>query len=291
MSRKRNWRLVLGVMAIAALAVADVHAQGRGGGRGGGRRGGGPGGGRLDSMMLLQIDEVKEEIELSETQADDIKKAAQEQSAQRREQRGDDRDRGRRRGRDMSDEEREAFFAERRKQAEAQSKKEKAILADILLPHQLERLDQIAIQLQGSRALTDKTVAAKIGLSSDDIQGIEETLREAQDAMREKLFANGRPGREDFMAKIQEARKELDEKVIATLTDEQKSKFDELKGEAFDLSLEKIMRSRRGGPGRGGPGRGGPGARDRRGRGGGDADRGRPRRPSREDDSDDDSDS
>ena len=90
------------------------------------------------------------------------------------------------------------------------------------------------------------------------------------------------------MERIAAGRKELDETVMATLSDEQREKFDELKGEPFELSMEKIMRSRfgRGGPGGGRGGQGG--ARGRRGgdREGGGRER---RRPTRPDSGDDDS--
>ena len=52
-------------------------------------------------------------------------------------------------------------------------------------------MDEIALQLRGSSALTDPEVAEKIGVSDSDMEKLKEVQREAQDAMREKLFAGG----------------------------------------------------------------------------------------------------
>ena len=267
MSRNKFWSLMLGMLAIAALVCADVQAQGRGRGRGGpgGGRGFGPGRGVFNVMQLLQVDEVREEIELTDDQVETIKKAADEQ----RRGRGD-----RPNFRDMSDEERQAFLAEARERAEKQAKQAKEKIDEILLPHQIERLDEIALQMRGAAALTDKEIAAKVGLSEENIQAVKEATEQARESMGERmreLFAQGRDGggREEMRKKFQELRKEMEDEVLAVLSEDQRQKFAELKGEPFELPPSAF--------GRGGRGRGGPGP-GRRGRDG----RERPQRPAEE---------
>lgn len=267
MSRKSFWIFFIGAIVMVAVASSDVCAQGRGG-RGRGRGFGGPGfggpGGGFNVMGLLAVEEVRAEIELTEEQQDDVRKAAEE-ARDNRPPRGE-----RPNFREMSDEEREQFFAEMRERAEKRAQEAKEQLAEILLPHQLERLDQIALQIQGVGALANAEVAKKIGLDDEQVKTIQTEMQEARNGMREKIremFAAG--DREGMREKIEALRKEVDEQVLAKLTDEQREKFAELKGEPFDMPASMF---RRGGPG--GPrGRGGREGGGRRG--GGD----RPQRP------------
>ncbi len=173
----------------------------------------------------------------------------------------------------MSEQEREQFFAQMRERAEKRAAEDKKTLADILVPPQLERLDQIALQIQGVGALANAEVAKKIGLDEAQAKTIQTELQDAMGSMRDKMreiFAGG--DREAARKKIESLRKELDEQVLAKLTDEQRQKFEELKGEPFKMP-EGMLRP---GGGRGGPG--GPGGQGGGGRRGGN----RPQRPSGE---------
>lgn len=166
-------RFLTGMTALmlVAVVVAQVDAQqgrpqgGRGGfqGRGGGFPGGGfggPGGG--GKLGLLRIDAIKKELELLDEQSADIEKLNEELRAQRS---GDGPD-----FRNMTDEERRAAFEKLRAEREALSEAERekqdeerraeqrarqaeadAKLAEILLPHQMERLSQIELQTRGIR--------------------------------------------------------------------------------------------------------------------------------------------
>jgi hypothetical protein len=207
-------------------------------------------------MQLLQIDEVREEIELTEEQVESIKKAADEQRANR--------DRGDRPNfRDMSDEERQKAMAEMRQRAEKEAKEAKAKLSEILLPHQTERLDQIVLQMQGAMALINDDVAKKVGLSEKDIENVKQAAEQAQQSMREQmreLF--GGTDRAAMFEKMQELRKKSDEDVLAVLSSEQREKFEDLKGEKFELPQGAFGR------GFGGPGGRGPGGRGPAGGGG-----------------------
>jgi transcriptional regulator with XRE-family HTH domain len=131
----------------------------------------------------------------------------------------------------------------------------------VLLPHQLERLDEIQLQLRGADALTDENVAEKLGLSDDQVSQLESIRDETAAQMRELFQAGGfAPGAdvsdEDRQARreqFQQLREEASEKLLAVLTEEQQQQFDEMKGEPFELDMSQF----RGQGGRRGPGGGG----------------------------------
>ena len=165
---------------------------------------------------------------------------------------------------------------ERRKQAEERTKIEKEKLNEILLPHQMKRLDEIYVQVLGVRALQDPEVSKKLGITTRQKEQIEKVQNESRESIRsqmESLFQSG--DREQIREKMTKFRKEADGKVLAVLTAGQKKTFEQMKGEPLELPEDAL----RGGGGRGGRDRGrggGQGGRDRdRGQGG----QGRPQRP------------
>jgi hypothetical protein len=212
-------------------------------------------------MQLLMMDEVREEIEVTEDQAESIRKAAEEQRAGR--------DRADRPNfRDMTDEEREKAMAEMRERFEKDAKEAKAKISEILLPHQMERLDQIALQMQGAMALVNDDVAKKVGLSEKDIENVKQAAEKAQQSMRDQMreiFGAG--DREGMAEKVQALRKKMDDDVLAVLSDVQRESFEKMKGEKFELPQGAFGRGFGGRPG-------GPG-----GRPGGGGGRQRPQRP------------
>ena len=235
---------LLGLMALA-VAAGSVGAQEEGGrrGRGGFGRGGfgGPGGGFGSELGLLNIEQVQKEIELVDDQKEQVRKLNEEQQTAMREAFAG--------FRDLSEDERRKRGEELRGKMEAQQKEVRAKLDEILLPHQSERLKQISIQVRGTSALADPAVAEELGLTEDQKQKI----RQVGEEMRASFQGGNREGgRERFEA----MRKEAEEKTLAVLTAEQKTKLEQMKGEAFELDRSQLFGRRGpGGPG-GGPGRG-----------------------------------
>ncbi|MBI1309813.1 hypothetical protein GC176_00790 [bacterium] len=189
--------------------------------------------------------------------------------------------------------------------ADLQAKREKlnkeaeAGLSEFLSEDQIKRLDQIALQQRGLRALTDDDTGKKLGISAEQKTKIEAVFA-ASDEARRQMFQGGRGGDQNgdnqqggrggrgnfdpaaFAAmreKMEEARKKTETDVLAVLTDAQKKQFDEMKGAPFELNFGGFGGGRPGGFGGGRPGQGGgrPGG-NRPGTDGGD----RPRRPSAE---------
>ncbi|MEM6776766.1 MAG: hypothetical protein AAF670_03855 [Planctomycetota bacterium] len=237
---------------------------GRGGGGRGGFGGGGPGGrggvGGNPTVSLLRSPAVQEEIELDEEQKTALTKLGQSQR---------DRARPDFDFRNASEEQREEFFATMREQQEVQAEEMMMELEAILLPDQFDRLEEISIQVRGVAALMDSKVGEELGLTSEQTQSMTDIRESAADTMREKMremFSAG--DRDGIREKLESVRGEIEEEVLSVLTSEQRRKFEEMKGEPFDVS--QLQGGGPGGGGRGGfggGGRGGPGG-DRGGFGG-----------------------
>lgn len=244
----------------------------------GGRFGGGPGGpgGMMGGMMgmgqrggagslvmLLGREEVRTEIELMPDQVEGLRKMAERMRPER-----PDFDFG-----SATDEERSAFMAKMQAQQAERAADAKAQLEELLLPKQFERLEQIAMQTQGAMALMNPEVAEKLGIGKEVTEAMTKDMTASQEEGRELLQTmmreRDREAAGSMREKMEEMRKALETKLVAHLSDEQKTKFEEMKGKPFELA--PMTFGGRGGPGgeRGaGPGgeRRGPEGRERGGR-------------------------
>ncbi len=144
---------------------------------------GGPGGGMSQAStwgMLIGIEKVQKELELLDDQKAKIKEAMDKASAKRRELftgvRGPEGE---------TQEQRQARFAEFQKKGEALADETKKAIAEILLPNQVERLDQIALQVRGTRALEAKDIQEALGLTDEQ----KEKIKKARDESGEKIRA------------------------------------------------------------------------------------------------------
>jgi hypothetical protein len=114
-------------------------------------------------------------------------------------------------------------------------------LDETLLPHQADRLKQLAMQwqLRGPGGLASEAIAEDLGID---------------EAQREKLRTKARELE-------QQLRKKLMEDLLKELTPAQQAKYKELVGEPFEFSADEPFGGfGRGGFGGPGGGRGGPGA-------------------------------
>jgi Spy/CpxP family protein refolding chaperone len=231
-----NVCLVLALLATAASSFAQD--QGGGGGR---RRGGfgGRGGMGANPLMLLQAEPVQKELELTDDQKASLTKLADE-----------NRPAGGGGGfRDLSPEDQQKRLDEMQKQRdEVQAK-----VNEILLPNQQERLQQITLQLQGARALSDAKVADKLQLTDDEKKQLADLSSDYRQKMMD-LFQGGGPPDRDAMAKL---RTEENDKAMAILTPEQKDQFTTMQGKKVDIDPAELMRAFRGGRNRGNGGGGG----------------------------------
>lgn len=273
-------RTSIAIIAIAAVSMTatDLMAQGRDGGRPGGFGGrGGPGGfgrrGGDPAIGLLQIEAVRKELEMFPDQTAAIEKMQEQARESRREEGGFDFARMR----NASEEERREMFeelAERRREMEKEMREQ---LETILAPDQLDRLDEISIQVQGVQALDTEKVAKALKITDAQKAKFEEVREQGGEKFRTAMREAGQENMREAMVKFRE---DLEKSVMAVLTPEQQSRFNEMKGEPFEMPerRESVGRDDRGGEaGRGGfRGRGGD--EDGRRRGGGRRGGGRPGR-------------
>jgi len=138
--------------------------------------------------------------------------------------------------RNMSEADREKAMAEARARREKEAATANAKLAEVLLPLQIERLEQISLQMRGTAALADAKVAAKLSLTEDQKKKVEAAMTANREAMQQAFQGGGRDqNREQMRERFQQLRKDSDEKVLAVLTAAQKAEFEKLKGPAFTM--------------------------------------------------------
>lgn len=283
----RSPKLFSLLTALALVAVVAVQADAQqGGGQGGRGRGGVPGGGfggpgGGGKLGLLHRDEVKKELELLDEQNADIDKLNEELRSQRSSafaaiqnlpeaERRAAIEKLQAERNALSQEERDKQDAERRAQALAQQTEADAKLAEILLPHQMDRLSQIELQQLGIGALLTEAVAKELGLSDAVKADIESTTRASGEKARAEIQALFQAGNRDGIREKMEAiQTGIETEVLAKLTQSQRDKFAEMKGETLDLPRFGF-----GGAGGAGGQRGRGGAGGQGGQGGG-----RPQRP------------
>jgi Spy/CpxP family protein refolding chaperone len=183
-------------------------------------------------MMLLGNEDVQKELDLVEDQLTQLAKLREDVRAMYESMR------------DLPQEERMTKGGEI---MQAAQKKTQQQVAEILLPHQADRMKQLIlqyqIQMRGGSGLTSPDVAEKLGIS---------------EAEREKLGAKARELEQFY-------RKKQMEDLLKELTPEQQAKYKELAGKPFEFKQDE--RFGPGGRGPGGPGGRGGNAGGRGGRG------------------------
>ncbi len=255
--------------SFANLSAQDGERPDRGGERGRFGGGGGPGGqggfggglggfgggfarpsGDMLMVGLLRNDKVREELEIMPDQEEALKKMAERQRGDRPETNF----------RDASESERAKMLETLQAEMQKRASEAKAQLEEVLLPAQFERLEQIAVQAQGASVLATPEMAKKLTLTAAQTEKLQAEMKTASDGLREKMGELFRSGdRDSIREKMAEKRKEDDAKLVAILDESQKSEFEKLKGEPFDVA--SLAMGGPGGPGGfgGGPGGGGPG--------------------------------
>ena len=200
-------------VAVAGLVLVTAAAQ-IASAQPGGQRGRGMGFG-APSLRLATLDKVQSELKLSDEQKTKIA--------------------------DISEGLRSADRQSRRQAAQDAADK----LAEVLDKDQAKRLAGIDIQVMGPQALHDPLVMAQLNLSDEqktkisDVQsGQWQAMRDARDEMQDM-------SREERRAKMGEMRDEMGKKLMDVLTTEQKTQFEDLKGEPVDIDMSQLR-----GPGR-----------------------------------------
>jgi hypothetical protein len=270
----------LATLALAQQPGQPGQQGGRGRGGGGFPGFGGGGGGAQSRLSLLRVAEVKKELELADEQVDALEKldaelrekypfgggrggapgggapggtrgrgpgqnqgtmtlpAPTEWYFVAQQQPDGQQGRG---GRGTFQPPSPEDLARMEQQRLERAREEKAKLAEILLPHQSKRLNEIYVQQNGLNALQDEDIAKDLNIS----EAQKAKLAEVRDANRTAMFeqmrgGGGAPGggggdREAFFARMQEYRKQADAKLLAVLTPDQQKKFEAMKGKPFEM--------------------------------------------------------
>lgn len=144
--------LLFTVLLVASLSSVNAQDGQRPSGRG---RSGGFGG--LDTMTLIRSEQVQEELEVTEQQKTKINETVE---AVREELRGLTAG-----VRELSGEERQSRLAQIREKREKLDEAAMEQIKAALSGDQVERLDQIALQVRGVGSLADDDIAGKLGMS------------------------------------------------------------------------------------------------------------------------------
>jgi hypothetical protein len=132
--------------------------------------------------------------------------------------------------------------AEMEKQRLERGREEKARLAEVLLPHQIKRLNEIFVQQAGVAALQDEDIASQLGMSEAQKARLAEAQQAnntARDALMQEFTRSRESGgggdREANLAKLEDLRKTHEAKLLAVLTPDQQKKFEAMKGKPFAM--------------------------------------------------------
>jgi type II secretory pathway component GspD/PulD (secretin) len=209
-----------GASPPSSAPATDTPPEGRGpggaggfggpgfGGPGGGR--GGFGGGRGGVLGEVLRSEVQAELKLTEEQ---VTKAREISEAQRGQF---DPSIFQKLQAAQTDEERQKLMAEMQASAEKLRLAAEEQFKAVVTPEQFARLRQLAWQRQGAAALVDDAIAAELKLSPEQVTQLKTIVDESRQVAMSRGFRVSREERE-------QARAELETKLLAVLTDEQKS--------------------------------------------------------------------
>lgn len=220
-SRSGFLRLALALLLLCGIAVNDASAQG--GGFGGRRFGGGGGG-----LQMLNIPEVQKELKMTPEQVGKL--SAQQDKVRQGMQSLIESGGGGNPGQ-MSPEQRQAFMD---KVQVLQS----AAAAEVLDATQLKRFRELELQQIGGNAIARKDVSDALKLTDDQKKKVAEVLVKTdaeRRAAREGLDFQSMSDTEraTLRTKTQAIDKAAGEKMVALLTDEQKTQWKEMQGAPF----------------------------------------------------------
>lgn len=231
------------VAAFAVAVVGEAAAQRQPGGRGGQRGQGGQRGFGQQSIFMTALTnaELQKELKITDEQKKGLKPVMEQADALAKERQeafsGGNFDR----------EKMQAIMEKGQKLAE----EAKAVAEKVLSADQVKRAKQIEVQMMGMRALSNEEVAGKLKLTDEQkekLQAINMEFGEQSRDLRQEYgirgFGGGGGGGEppspEKMAEYQKKNKALTDetmgKVMAVMTDEQKTMWKDMTGEPFDVA-------------------------------------------------------
>ncbi len=233
MSRVHGVAVALLALALGAALAASATAQAPEGQRGQRR---GVGMGRDSLLGLLTIEQVKEELKLSDEVAAKVTELRETLGAEMREQSAalrdiDDRQQRRTKMAELSEE----FDGKAREQ-----------LREVLSQEQMMRLYQIRMQVRPTvDSLANRWVAGRLELTEEQQQQLAQIAKDV-DAKQAELRGSMRDATEEQRTeasqKLRTIRSDADQKALGVLSAEQRDAFEQMKGEKIELPARRGRR-------------------------------------------------
>jgi Spy/CpxP family protein refolding chaperone len=218
----RNFAKAALSVAVVAFAASISLAQGRPGG----------GGGQMDGPVLLLNKSVQDELKLTDDQKADLKKVGDKMKESMQKAFTDNP------GKDGK-EKRDAAI----KEITEDTTKTVTKTIDGLKDAQKTRFKQIQVQVKGLRAFSDEAVAKTLNLTDKQKDEIKTATEDLAKDVREIMMAAGRDPekRAEAQKKAAELTTKATDKVVSSLSDEQKKTWKELTGDKFDYKAENLF--------------------------------------------------
>ena len=188
---------------------------------------------RSSLLGLLGLEQVQKEMKLTAEQTTRVQETVKQLSAEMREQFSTLR----------SIEDRDQQRAKMAELLDQSDQKVRVQLGDVVEPQQLTRLYQIRLQVRAvADSLANKYVSDRLKITDDQKKKLDELNKSAQ-AEQFALFASFRGASEEQRStafqKLRDIRSKADTAALAELTAEQKTAFEDMKGEKIELQSQR----------------------------------------------------
>ncbi len=225
MTRTLSLLVLATALLLGTTLLATAEAQRPGGDR--------RGPGRRSLLGLLRSEQVQKELKLTDDQTAKVKEIGEKLREEMSSQWSG--------VREMEDRDaRRAKMTELTKQMDEKSREG---LRDVISWEQLMRLYQIRLQIRGSvYGLNHEWIANRLQLTSEQKDKLSEIKKSNEQTMREAFSSFRDLSQEERREKMGEFRKirtDADEQALGVLTDEQKTTYEQLKGEKFEFERRR----------------------------------------------------
>ncbi len=184
-------------------------------------------------LGMLRLDQIQTEIKLTEAQKSKVDAVAEEIMDAMRDQYSQ-----------LRDIEDRAQRNEKRNELDKEvDRKAREQLRDVLEREQVMRFYQIYMQVRPAlEILAIEQIANRLEVTDEQKMKLAEVKKEIE-AKQAKLFAEMRDAsqedRRELSAKYRQLGTDANEKAVGVLTEDQRKKFDEMKGEKFELQMRQ----------------------------------------------------
>jgi hypothetical protein len=184
----------------------------------------------LEYVYLLTVPTVQVELKLTEEQQARVKEGIDNVWTPLREMPEQ--------ARNVGPEDIQAKMEKVRNIVQAKAQEMKKAIKGVLLPTQLERLKEIALQAVGAMAIIDKEVQQDLELSDDQVARIKAVYEDLSMKAGELLDEGGDP--QAMRQKRQQHKADFEKQLMDVLTPDQKATLEKMKGAKFTLPVYDV---------------------------------------------------